>query len=133
VELELRSSPLYGFALTGAYNFTDARDRKSGEKLSGGESGPRQSLKLGLNYDNDEAGLTAALIGNYVKLHDLGPSAKYDGMLWDLHVTKKLPLDMENTAELFFSLRNIFNSEQYQVEFRPNAPRWFEAGARYRF
>ena len=133
VELELRSSPLYGFALTGAYNFTDARDRKSGEKLSGGESGPRQSLKLGLNYDNQEAGLTAALIGNYVKLHDLGPSAKWDGMLWDLHVTQKLPLDMESTAELFFSLRNILNSEQYQIEFRPNAPRWFEAGARYRF
>jgi len=133
VELELRSSPLQGFALTGAYNFTDARDRKSGEKLGGGESGPRQSLKLGLNYDNQEAGLTAALIGNYVKLHDLGPSAKWDGMLWDLHVTQKLPLDMESTAELFFSLRNILNSEQYQIEFRPNAPRWFEAGARYRF
>ena len=132
-ELELKSSPLYGFALTGAYNFTDARDRKSGETLSGLESGPRQSLKLGIDYDNEEAGLSATLISNYVKLHAPGPLAKNDGMLWDLHVIQKLPLDPESTVELFFSLRNIFNSAQYIYDIHPNAPRWLEAGARYRF
>jgi len=133
VELEFRSSPLYGLSLTGAYNFTDARYRKTKEKLSGVDSGPRQSLKLGIDYDNEETGLSAALISNYVKLHAPGPLAKNDGMLWDLHVTQKLPLDTESAVELFFSLRNIFNSAQYIYDIHPNASRWFEAGARYRF
>ena len=133
VELEVKSSPLYGIALSGAYNFTDSRDQKTGEKLSGLENGPRQLLKIGVNYENEEAGLTAALISNYIRSHAMGPLAKNDGMLWDLHATQKLPLDPEDTVEFFCSLHNIFNSAQYSRDFHKNAPRWFEAGARYRF
>ncbi|WP_226377800.1 TonB-dependent receptor plug domain-containing protein [Citrifermentans bremense] len=132
-ELELKSSPFYGFTLTGAYNFTDARDHKTGEKLSSIDAGPRQALKVGVRYDNERTGSSATLLGDWAKLHDLGPLGKAKGELWDFHLAQKLAPGSESSPELFLSWHNIFNSDRYIYDFRANAPRWFEAGARWFF
>lgn len=132
-ELELKSSPFYGFALSGAYNFTDARDQKTGEKLSSIDVGPRQTLKVGINYDNERTGSSATLLGDWAKMHDLGPMGKAKGELWDLHISQKLAPGSESSPELFLSWHNIFNSDRYIYDFRANAPRWFEAGVRWFF
>lgn len=132
-ELELKSAPFYGFTLSGAYNFTDARDQKSGEKLSSLDSGPRQALKVGVRYDNEPAGFCATLLGDWAKLHDPRALGKAKGELWDLHLTQKLSPASDSSPELFLSWHNIFNSDRYFYDFRPNAPRWFEAGARWFF
>uniref|UniRef100_C6E3F3 TonB-dependent receptor plug n=1 Tax=Geobacter sp. (strain M21) TaxID=443144 RepID=C6E3F3_GEOSM len=132
-ELELKSTPWYGFTLSGSYNFTDARDHRTGEKLSAIDSGPRQALKVGVRYDSEPAGLSATLLGDWAKLHNPGRFANTKGEFWDLHLTQKLSPDSDSSPELFLSWHNIFDSERYFYDFRANAPRWFEAGARWFF
>lgn len=132
-DLELRTSPLYGFFLTGAYTFLDARERRTREKLTGDESGPRQAAKVALSYQNAGSGFTGLLTGNYSNWHLTTPGARRVATLWDLHVTQKLPAGSENAPEIFFSIRNIFDAKLYQYDFHPNAPRWFEIGGRFRF
>lgn len=135
IDLEFRTSPVYGFALTGGYTYTDAWDRDTRAELSSNEIGPRQSAKVGLNYDNDGVGLRGALTGNYVDwyLPDQDYKYKDTAVIWDLHLTKKLRPADELSPELFFSVRNIFNGAQYTMPMYPNNPRWFEGGMRYRF
>ncbi|WP_226377712.1 TonB-dependent receptor plug domain-containing protein [Citrifermentans bremense] len=132
-ELELKSSAWYGFTLSGSYNFTDARDQKTGKVLSALDAGPRQALKIGVRYDSQPAGLSATLLGDWAKLHNPGPLGKAKGEFWDLHLTQKLSPASDNSPELFLSWHNIFNSERYFYDFRANPPRWFEAGARWFF
>lgn len=137
-ELEFRSSPLYGLALTGGYTYTDARDKETGAKLNYGQIGPDRGAKLGLNYDNGAIGLRGAVTGNYVDwyLEDRYPKEmhpKAGNVIWDLHLTQKLFPDDDMSPEFFFSARNIFNGAQYQMDLHANNPRWFEAGVRYRF
>lgn len=133
-ELELRTSPLYGLALTGAYTFSDSWDKATKAELTSDDSGPRQNVQLGLNYGNSDIGLRGVLTGNYVwwktqKTNNSNLSA----MIWDMHFNWKLFPKKELSPELFFSVHNIFNGDQYIVDFRPNAPRWFEGGMRVRF
>jgi len=137
-ELEFRTSPLYGLALTGGYTHTDAWDKKSRARLNYQQLGPSRGAKLGLNYDNSAIGLHGAVTGNYVSwyLEDRVPKEyhpKADNVIWDLHLTQKLFPDQDRSAEIFFSARNIFNGAQYLFDLHSNNPRWFEAGVRYRF
>ena len=133
VDLEFRTSPLYGLALTGGYTYTEAWDKETKAELTLIDIGPRQGAKLGLNYDNAALGLRGALTGNYVDWHLPGAPVKDTAVIWDLHLTKKLFPDQELSPELFFSVRNIFDGGQYQHFLHPNPSRWFEGGARYRF
>jgi hypothetical protein len=54
-------------------------------------------------------------------------------MIWNLHLNWKPFQKYESAPELFFSINNIFNGSQYIVDFKPNAPRWFEGGMKVRF
>ncbi|WP_246043889.1 TonB-dependent receptor plug domain-containing protein [Geomonas edaphica] len=133
VDMEWRTSSLYGFMLSGGYTFIDARDKKTGKQLSGGESGPRHATKWAVTYDNQDSGLTCVLSGNYSDWNLTTPGADSTAMLLDLHVTQKLAPSSDRSPELFFSVRNILDNRQYQYDFRPVAPRWFEFGGRLRF
>lgn len=133
-ELELRTSPLYGLSLTGGYTFSDSWDKDTKAELTSAESGPRQNIKAGLNYDNSDLGLRGALTGSYVRWNVPSDShGNLSTMIWDLHLNWKVLPKKELSPELFFSVRNIFNGNQYITDFKPNAPRWFEGGVRVRF
>lgn len=129
VDLELRTSALYGFALSGGYTYTDAWDRQTKAELDG----PWQEIKLGVNYDNSAIGLHAAMTGNLASWHQPELPPKDSAMIWDLHLNQRLFPQDDMSPELFFSARNIFNGDQYLIDFRSNTPRWFEGGVRYRF
>lgn len=133
-ELEARTTPLYGVALAGSYNYTFAKDYSTGQELDGTNGSPRQGAKLALNYDNKNLGTRGTVSANYVWWKPIDSSeATHRSMVWDLHLTQKL-LPKENLSpELFFSVRNLFNGAQYQSEMRPNAPRWIEGGVRFKF
>lgn len=133
VDLEWRTSSWHGFMLSGGYTFTDARDKKTGKQLSGGESGPRHATKWAVTYENRDSGLTCVLTGNYADWNLTTRGADSTAMLWDLHVTQKLAPSSDRSPELFFSVRNILDDRLYQYDFRPAAPRWFEFGGRLRF
>ncbi|MBJ6801091.1 TonB-dependent receptor plug domain-containing protein [Geomonas sp. Red259] len=132
VDLELRTSRWHGFALTGAYTFTDGRNPKTGAELDVNQSGPRHAVKGALSYDNAAAGLSCVLTGNYADWN-VGPAAHPVATLFDLHVNQKLLPARDTSPELFFSVRNILDAKLYQYEFRQTAPRWFEIGGRFRF
>lgn len=134
VELELRTTPVYGLALTTGYTFTESWDKETKAELDSSESGPRQNVKLGLAYDNRELGLRGTLSGNYVWWKN--PESNYanlSAMIWDMHLNWKPFPKKELSPELFFSVHNIFNGDQYIVNILPNAPRWFEGGVRVNF
>lgn len=133
VDLELKTSPIRGFSLTGSYTFVNARDKRTNQKLDGSESGPRHAAKGGLVYEDGDLGLTCTLLADYTEWRLAAPGAKSVATIWDLHVNKKLFPRSENSPELFFSVRNIFDDKLYQYDFRPNAPRWIEGGGRLRF
>ncbi len=133
VDLELRTSPWHGFALTGAYTFTDARNSNTGAELDSNQRGPRHAAKGSLSYNNAAAGLTCVLTGNYTNWDLDTPGAHSVATLVDLHVNQKLLPSHDYSPELFFSLRNIFDTKLYEYDFRQAAPRWFEFGGRFRF
>ena len=134
IDLEFRTSPLYGLALAGGYTFTDGWDKETGETLDSDQMGARQGAKLALNYDNAALGLRGAVTGNYVDwYYPQSEDHRDTAVIWDLHLTKQLFPRDEFSPELFFSVRNIFNGAQYQSPFYPNLSRWFEGGVRYRF
>jgi vitamin B12 transporter len=135
-EVEAKTSPLYGFALAGGYTYAKAEDRDTGETLRTGYSGlnPTNSVKLALNYDNNDLGMRGALNGNYVWWNaESDQKAEYKDCIWNLHLTQKLAPKNDLSPELFFTVNNIFNGNQYVRDIRPNAPRWIEGGVRFKF
>jgi vitamin B12 transporter len=136
VELEAKTSPLYGFSLAAGYTFTDARDQATGDKLptDAGQSNPPHGLKLAVNYTNSALGLLGALTGNYVWWNATADrNGRYKALIWDLHLNQKLFPSKELSPELFFSAHNLFSGAQYQRDLFKNTPRWFEGGVRFRF
>jgi vitamin B12 transporter len=133
VDLEFRTSPLYGLALTGGYTYVDAWDKQTKAELTSSDNGPRQGFKLGLNYDNSAIGLRGALTGNYAEWYQPDLPPQDNAVIWDLHLTQKLFPREEMSPEFFFSVRNIFNDDQYQIDLHVNNPRWFEGGVRCHF
>lgn len=133
-ELEGKTSPLHGFALSAGYTAVDAWDRATGAKLSGSAAGRTQGLKAALHYDSPERGTRGALTGNYIwwnlPARDMG---QYKAMILDLHLSQALSPGKADSPELFFSGRNLFNGSQYQIDIRPNPRRWVEGGVRMSF
>ncbi len=130
-ELEAKTVPLYGVSLAGGFTFTDSRDRETNNRL---EETPSEQAKLALNYDNSALGLRGALTGNYVWWNSpANREGKYSGIIWDLHLTRKLCPKSDLSPELFFSAHNLFNGSQYIHSLYKNSPRWFEGGVRFRF
>jgi len=132
VELEARTTPLFGFSLSGGYTYTDIRARETNEKA---HEYPISQAKLALNYNSSQLGLKGILTGNYVWWR-LGEG--WDGhsspMIWDLSLTQKLHPGIELSPEIFFTGHNLFNGSQYKLNTFDNNPhRWVEGGVRFSF
>lgn len=131
VEVEGKTVSLYCTYLSAGYTFTDTKHRDSGETLQGV---PRQIVKLGLHYDNDQQALRGSLLGRYSWLNS--PSrynGKYSAVIWDLNLEKTLFRRHDTGLNLFFNAHNLFNGAQFNMEDRQNARRWFEGGLRLEF
>jgi len=129
-ELELRTTPWHNTSLSGGYTYIDARRRSD---HTGVKDVPPQTLQIGLRYD-DLLYLQSLLTGRYIwwnaTPNHLG---KYSAMVWDLHLTATPFGRMTEAAEIFFSIRNLFNGSQYLDDAFHNTRRWAEMGVRYRF
>lgn len=137
VELEARTTSLFGFSLTSGYTYLDAWDSDTGQRLhtNSNQAIPPHTIKLGLNYDQRDLGLRGSLTGNYVWWNKDDTTTACDtGMIWDLHLNWQLKSFYKLTPELFFSAHNLFNGTQTtNNELYPNAKRWFEGGMRVSF
>jgi len=130
VELEVRTLPWHGTTISGGYTFIDARVSGNHETV---QDIPSQTVQLGLLYD-DLRHLRAMLTGKHIwwkaAPNHLG---HYNAMIWDLHMTA-FPLGREpGSAEIFFSIRNLFNGSSYLDDAFRNTGRWIETGVRFRF
>lgn len=136
-EIEARTTPILNFSLTGGYTYLYAKNSDTGEQLqtNSDQTVPPHVVKLSLNYDKPELGLSGALTGNYVWWNSPADyQSQSSGMIWDLHLNWKVKTDSELSPELFFSGHNLFNGVQTtdSVIYK-NASRWFEGGVRVRF
>ncbi|MDD2273005.1 MAG: TonB-dependent receptor [Desulfuromonadaceae bacterium] len=136
-EVEARTTPLLNFSLTGGYTYLYAKNSDSGERLqtNSQQSVPPHVVKLALNYDEADLGLSGALTGNYAWWNRAdGYPAANAGMVWDLHLNWKMKTDSELSPELFFSGHNLFNAVQTTDDvIYKNASRWLEGGVRVSF
>jgi vitamin B12 transporter len=136
-ELEGRTLPWHGVALTGGYTFTYVKDPDTGErvKTSGEWSVPPQLLKLGILYDRRDLGLRGTVTGSYVGWNAAeGYPAQGNGIVWDAHLNWKVKPQSELSPELFASWRNLFSNQQtVSSELFQNAKSWAEGGVRWRF
>ena len=135
-ELEARTSPFHGFSLAGGYTYIDARDRESGDRLHGVAA---TLFKASLQYDEKHIGLKGILTANYVDWNAStdGNAPRYSATIMDLFLTQRLFGNSSLSPEIFFSVRNLFDSAQYQVDKEysvyKNTPRWIEGGVRFSF
>jgi len=130
VELEGRTLPFLNTSFSAGYTFIDARNGDSGARLTGV---PRHTADVGIRYQ-DRNNLRALLTGRYIDWNSAPDlNGKYGAVIWDLHLGKKFKLSEYASLELFLSVRNLFNGNQYLYEVYKNTGRWGEAGVRCNF
>jgi vitamin B12 transporter len=130
VEVELKTTPVFHLSFTAGFTFINAKDLTTGEVI---KDVPRYVYDAGIQYD-DSRYLRAVLKGRYINWNaypeDFG---KYGAMVWDLNLSRKLPLPDGLDGEVFFTAHNIFNGAQYVTDIFKNPGRWFEGGLRFSF
>lgn len=130
VEVEAKTIPLFNTSLSAGYAFVDAKNRDTGEVL---QNLPRQIGKFGLHYDDGHS-LRGALIGRYVWWNASAQyNARYNAVICDLVLAKKVYERRGSAVELFFNAHNLFNGAQYSFDAFKNARRWVEGGIRIDF
>jgi len=129
-EIEARTMPVFGTSLSVGYTYTDARNSDTDEVIQGVA---RHTLDLGLKYE-DSRYLRALLLGHYIDWN-APPSVggKYHDIIWDLHLGKKFTYAEYGSVEVFLSLRNIFNGQQYLYNVYKNPGSWLEGGLKCAF
>jgi vitamin B12 transporter len=132
VEYEARTTPIHNISIWGGYTFTDLTRTSNGSQV---KPFPRHTAKFLLRYDDQT--YRAVLTGNHTFWNHIKEpvnfNGSYYGVLWDLHLGAKVWERENNSLELFFSGRNLFNGKQYADELQKNTGRWFEGGVRVRF
>lgn len=127
-EVEARTLPWFFTSLSLGYTFVDARDGDTDAVIKGKA---RHTLNLGVKYEGPP-NLRALLFGHYIDWNDVPDRGKYHDIIWDLFLGKKFIYSDTGWVELFFSVRNLFNGDQYLTGYN-NPSRWFEGGIRCAF
>jgi vitamin B12 transporter len=130
-ELEGRTLPWFNTSLSLGYTFIDARNDDTDAIIHGK---PRHALNLGIKYEDNHY-LRALLTGHYMDwvIDRSTQNGKYNDFIWDLFVGKKFMYSETGFVEVFGSLRNLFNGNQYIDAAYKNPSRWWEAGVRCAF
>ncbi|HKZ17893.1 MAG TPA: TonB-dependent receptor, partial [Geobacteraceae bacterium] len=130
VEVEVKTMPVYNVSLLAGYAYIDAKDRVTGEEITGVAG---NTVDVGVQYD-DRKSFQGTLKGHYIRWH-VNPedNGRYSAMIWDLNLAKKIYSGSDMGAALFFTAHNLFNGSQYPTDFSRNPGRWFEGGVRFNF
>lgn len=126
-EIESETTPFYNFSFRGGLALVDL----SPSNESG--SGNIYEYNLGLRYD-DRSTFRAGLFGHFIHW-DLASdlNADDDDIVWDLNLNYKIHVVKRAITELFFTVHNLFNGDQYTQGDNKNPGRWAEAGIRLKF
>lgn len=130
VEVAARTRPVHHLTLAGNAFFMKTEDLESDEDLLGV---PRRVFDVSLKYD-DERAFRALLKGRYY--HAAEPEdylADHGGFIADLNLIRKFQLDAGVTVEVFASVHNLLDQNEFYYYQFPNPGRWYEAGVRTTF
>ncbi len=129
-EVELKTTPIYHLSFTAGFIYTKAKDRNTGEVV---KDVPPYVYDMGILYDNNRY-LRALLKGRYIDWNTApGAGGNYSAMVWDLNLSRRVPMPDGITGEVFFTAHNLFNGSQYLNDMYRNPRRWFEGGLRFAF
>lgn len=129
-EVSIKTTPIYNLSLSAGTTVIYTKDLDTGEGLKGV---PTNTYDVALKYD-DKKSFKALLQGHYIWWNmDDSNNAKYNAVIWDLNMIKKLRTEGKSTWDIFFKAHNLFNGSQYWQGFYKNARRWIEAGVRLNF
>ena len=129
-EAEIRTLPIYNTTFSAGTTYISAKDRDTNEVLL---AIPQYTYDIGLSYDDNKS-LRAQLKGRYV-WWNTGDyhNSKYSNFNLDLNIIKTLYKHKDQTLEAFMTAHNLFNANQYMIDWYRNAGRWAEGGLRYKF
>jgi vitamin B12 transporter len=129
-EAEMKTLSYYNIWASAGMTFADIRDLSAGQTAKGL---PRYSYDVALNYD-DKKSFKAIIRGRYIWWNEYDyNNAKYSTFIFDISAAKRVYTYDRHSLEIFGSLHNVFNDNQYDLYFYKNPRRWAEAGLRYRF
>ena len=124
--------------LTADLGLTHVRGAESG--ASGVGTGNSLTFNTKLRYTSKQFG-SLTLFGQFMELNDKNyPYSNFDNMIWELHYNRDILNTKTLTANLFVSVRNLFNGDSTWLDsygghddVMLNPERWVEAGLRVSF
>jgi vitamin B12 transporter len=128
IELEALSASFHNFSVNagGMYELL---------KPDQGDDNKLYTANLLLQYDDTR--WRFQIFGHYVWVVDNEESfaiePKTGSFLWDAVAGYRFTAPAGVQGEVFAALHNVFSEEQYFQVYFPNAPRWLEAGLRFKF
>jgi vitamin B12 transporter len=129
LEIEVKTRPVYNTSLFAGAAFMNTKDLATGRTMP---DSPQRTYDAGIEYD--DASLKALLKGHYIHWNsDPSAEGKYDSMIFDLHASQAVFQAKDSTLELFGTIHNIFNGDQYRIAPYTNPKRWAEGGLRFIF
>jgi vitamin B12 transporter len=126
-ELETETIPFHSLSFSGGFSYTDISPA-----LPDGTS-YRYAINIGLKY-NDNESIRADLSGRYRWWdYKYSSQADYDNFIWDFNISKKIMIFEDIRPELFFTVHNIFDDNQYLSIDYQNPGMWMEGGIKFHF
>lgn len=126
-EVEAKTIPIFRTSLTTGYTYIRGTLGDSGPHLNGI---PKHTVQVGLMYQ-DHSAFQAHLNGRFIDWDNPG-TGRYGAIIWDLNLRKTVELS-ETSLDIFASVRNLFNGDQYLDAVYRNPGRWVELGVRCNF
>jgi len=126
-ELETETIPFHNLSFSGGFSYTDISPA-----LPDGTS-YRYAINIGLKY-NDNESIQADLSGRYRWWdYKYSSQADYDNFIWDFNISKKIMIFEDIRPELFFTIHNILDENQYLSIDYQNPGMWMEGGIKFHF
>ena len=125
-ELEAETIPFYNLTLLGGAAYVRIQPSEEPDTTN-------YTYNFGVRYDNRKS-LSAQLCGHFIwwDIDDVF-QASYDDFIWTFDLNKKVYSRDRACAEIFLTVHNLLNGNQYTWVDNKNPRRWVEAGIRMKF
>ncbi len=132
IEIEAKTSELYGFTLSGNYTYVAIASRP--DTNDAWDNDDTSIANLIFSYLNDTYGLRAELAGHYYWMNKdvLGEDPADGTWIWDLLLAKDFTLATLE-GEVYCKAHNLFNGDQYWDVDYANPERWIEVGIAFTY
>lgn len=129
VEIEMKTAPVYHTSFSAGAAFMSAKDLDTGQTI---QDIPARTYDLGIQIADSSS--TLLLQGHYIDWNT-NPlfQGKYSAVIFDIHASRRLYTQDENSLSIFADVHNILSGSQYAIDVYKNPARWVAVGARYVF